>query len=224
MALAIVIEEGFALLEGLGIIVLQPHQTFQIPQLRLETLPGGLLSAEHGDSEGTYRDMGGLEPKELDFNQGQIEEVTSVKEDAGLVDIYSMAVVLQECLRWRTVDVELDRLQDLALHLQNLLRVIEPVRELDEVVHHGRVNLLELTGDPERCDTEQLELAQSDVFFTQVPINDVNSDKERFGAHFAFNLKVDQPIYKSFPVLGVDMGLTAHIVGIRLVLALSKFQ
>ena len=104
------------------------------------------------------------------------------------------------------------------------MRVIEPVRELDEIVHDGRVDLLELTGDPERCDAEQLELAQSNVFFTQVPINDVNSDKERFGAHFAFNLKVDQPIYKSFPVLGVDMGLTAHIVGIRLVLALSKFQ
>ena len=135
--------------------------------------------------------MGGLEPKKLDFNQGQIEEVTSVKEDAGLVDINGMAVVLQECLRWRTVDVELDRLEDLALHLQNLLRVIEPVRELDEVVHDGRVNLLELTGDPERCDTEQLELAQSDVFFTQVPINDVNSDKERFGAHFALDLKAD---------------------------------
>ena len=94
MALAIVIEEGFALLEGLGIIVLQPHQTFQIPQLRLEALPGGLLSAEHGDSKSTYRDMGGLEPKELDFNQGQIEEVTSVKQDAGLVNIYGMAVVL----------------------------------------------------------------------------------------------------------------------------------
>ena len=38
--------------------------------------------------------MGGLEPKELDFNQGQIEEVTSVKQDAGLVNIYGMAVVL----------------------------------------------------------------------------------------------------------------------------------
>ena len=57
-------------------------------------------------------------------------------------------------MRWRTVDVELDRLEDLALHLQNLLRVIEPVRELDEVVHDGRVDLLELTGYPERCDAE----------------------------------------------------------------------
>ena len=46
MALAIVIEEGFTLLEGLGIIVLQPHQTFQIPQLRLEALPGGLQGHE----------------------------------------------------------------------------------------------------------------------------------------------------------------------------------
>ena len=94
-------------------------------------------------------------------------------------------------MRWRTVDVELDRLEDLALHLQNLLRVIEPVRELDEVVHDGRVDLLELTGDPERCDAQQLKLAQSDVFFTQVPIDNVNSDKERFGAHFALDLKAD---------------------------------
>ena len=224
MAFAVVIEEGFTLLEGLRIIVLQPHQTFQIPQLRLETLPGGLLSAEHSDSEGTYRDMGGLEPKELDFDQGQIEQVTCVKEDTGLIDVYGMTVVLQEGLRWRTVDVELNRLQDLALHLQDFLRVKEPIRELNEVIHDRRVDLLELTGDPERCDAQQLEFAQSDDFFAQVPIDDVNSDKERFGAHFALNLKVDQPVYKSFAVLRPDVRLSAHIVGIWLILAFSKFQ
>ena len=121
MAFAIVIKEGFDLLEGLMVIVLQPHQIFQIPQLRLEALPGGLLSAEHGDSKGTYRDMGGLEPEELDFDKCQIEQVTSVKENTGLSDIYGMTIVLQECLRWRTVDVKLNRLEDLALHLQDLL-------------------------------------------------------------------------------------------------------
>ena len=93
MTLAVIVKEGFTLLEGLGIIVLQPHQAFQIPQLPLETLPCGLLSAEHGNSKGTYRDMGGLEPEELDFDQGQIEQVTSVKEDTGLSDIYGMTVV-----------------------------------------------------------------------------------------------------------------------------------
>ena len=135
-----------------------------------------------------------------------------------------MTVVLQKCLRWRAVDVKLNRLEDLALHLEDFLRVKELVGELDQVLHHRRVDLLELTGDPERCDTQKLELAQSDDFFTQVSIDDVNSDKERFGAHFTFDLKVDQPIYESLPVLSPDMRLTAHIVGIWLVHAFSKFQ
>ena len=224
MTLAVVVKEGFTLLEGLRIIVLQPHQAFQIPQLPLKTLPCGLLSAEHGNCKSTYRDMGGLEPEELDFNQGQVEQVTSVKEYAGLADINGTTVVLQECLRWRTVNVKLDCLKDLALHLQDFLRVKELVAELDEVLHHRWVDLLKLTGYPERCDAQQLELAQSDVFFTQVPIDDVNSDEERFGAQFALDLKVDQPINQSFPVLGPDVGLTAHIAGARLILAFSKFQ
>ena len=117
MALAIVIKEGFTLLEGLRIIIFQPHQTLQITQLRLEALPSGLLSAKHSDSEGTYRDMGGLEPEELDFDEGQIEQVTCVKEDTGLVDIDGMTIVLEKCLGWRTVYVELDSLEDLVFHL-----------------------------------------------------------------------------------------------------------
>ena len=194
MALAIVIKEGFTLLEGLRIIIFQPHQTLQIPQLRLETLSGGLLSAKHSDSEGTYRDMGGLEPEELNFDEGQIEQVTCVIEDTGLIDVDRMTVVLEKCLGWRTAYVELDSLEDLALHIYDFLSLKELVRELDEVLHDGWVNLLELTGDPERCDAQQLKLAQSDVFFTQVPIDNVNSDKERFGAHFALDLKADKPI------------------------------
>ena len=224
MAFAIVIEEGFTLLEGLWIILFQPHQTFQIPQFPLETLPGGLLGAEHCDSEGAHRDMGGPEAEELSFDEGQIKQVTSIKEDLRFVDIDGTTVVLEKCLRWRTIYVKFDSRENLGLHLEDLRRVKEVVRELDEVFHDGWVNLLELAGDPERRDAQQLKLAQPDVFFTQVPVNDVNSDKERFGAHLAFHLKTDQPIYESLSVLGPDVRLSAHIVGTRLVLALSKFQ
>ena len=56
------------------------------------------------------------------------------------------------------------------------------------------IYLLELRSDEHGGDTEQLELVERDFLPTEVTIDDVDRDKERFGQQVELNLNYDQPI------------------------------
>ena len=60
--------------------------------------------------------------------------------------------------RQRTAEVEVERLQQLALHPADVLLRVRVVRDVDEVADLRREHLLVLGGDEHRRHAEQLQL------------------------------------------------------------------
>ena len=145
--------------------------------------------------------MRGLEPQEVIFDQGNVEQVRSIDEHAGLTHTYSSAVVLEEGLRGAAVDFEFDDGEDFALHSSHLRDVKRVLGHLDEIRHYRWVDLLELRGDEHSCDAEQLKLVQPDPLLARVPIDDVDRDEERFGQQIELHLNYDQPVDQYFSLM-----------------------
>ena len=89
-------------------------------------------------------------------------------------------IIFKECLGWGAVDVELNRLQNFGLKGTHVLWLERVLGHLDEVRHDGRINFLKFACNEHRSDSKKLELVQRNPFFTQVPINYVHCDEERF--------------------------------------------
>ena len=82
------------------------------------------------------------------------------------VDTGGFGVATEEVQRQRLTQVEVERPQDVQLHLTDLQRRVGVVGDVNEVVDLGRVHLLVLGRDPHATDANQLQLLALDVAAT----------------------------------------------------------
>ena len=156
--------------------------------------------------------MRSLEPQEVIFDQGDIEQVRSIDEHAWLTHADGSAVVLEEGLRGAAVDFEFDDGEDFALHGSHLSDVKRILGHLDEIRHYRWVDLLELRGDEHGCDAEQLKLVEPDSLLAQVAIDDVDRDEERFRQQIELNLNYDQPVDKYLTLMRCNLPVELQVV------------
>ena len=185
----------------------------QVVQLVLVALPGEHFISAHGDGQSADCQMGGPELKEVDFDEGDVQQVARVDEHAGLADINRAAVVLEERLRGAAIDIELDDFEDQALHASHLVRSKRVLSHLDEIGHDRRVNLLELGSDEHGGDAEELELVEGNFLLRQIPVYDVHCDEERFRQEAELDLDYDEPVDQYFPLVARYLPVIPQVVG-----------
>lgn len=71
---------------------------------------------------------------------------------------------------------------------------------------------MKLRGNKHGCDAEQLELVQGDFLLTQISINNVDCDKERFGQQVEFDLNYDEPVDQYFTLLSRYFAIIPQVV------------
>ena len=79
-------------------------------------------------------------------------------------------VSLQESVDGREGYVKLEFLQDLCLHLHNLLLRVCIVSDVDKVTYSGNMYLLVLASDQEGSDSNQLVLTPFDILIVTVTV------------------------------------------------------
>ena len=206
------IKLAFACFERFLVIIFNLHDLLQVAQLILIVLLGKFFISMHCNGQSAYGQMRRLEPQEVIFDQGDIEQVRSIDEHARLTHAYGSAVVLEEGLRGAAVDFEFDDGEDFALHGSHLRDVKRVLGHLDEIRHYRWVDLLELRGDEHSGDAEQLKLVQPDPLLAQVPIDDVDRDEERFGQQIELHLNYDQPVDQYLTLMRCDFPVELQVV------------
>ena len=206
------IELTFACRERFLVITFNLHDLLQVAQLILIVLLGKFFIPMHCNRQSTHGQMRGLEPQEVIFDQGDVEQVRSIDEHAGLAHAYGSAVVLEEGLRGAAVDFEFDDGEDFALHGSHLRYVERVLGHLDEIGHYRWVDLLELRGDEHGGNAEQLKLVQPNPLLAQVAIDDVDRDEERFGQQIELHLNYDQPVDQYLTLMRCNFPVELQVV------------
>ena len=118
--------------------------------------------------------------EELVLDQRQVEEEAGVDKDTRCVDVDGSAVILKESLRRCTVDIKFDDLEHFSLHGQKLILRVSLPCHLDQVLHCGWVDLLEFAGDEQGSYAHELKSVYGHAFVTEIAIDNIHCDKERF--------------------------------------------
>lgn len=125
--------------EALNLVVigltalLNVHHQFKIFEFlrKLVSVARALLTDCVGQSK--QRKVGGVNIEELGLEHGEVKEEASIDEYTSVNNADGSAVVLQERLRRRAVDVELKNLKNFALHRQQLLVSVQALCTRDKV-------------------------------------------------------------------------------------------
>ena len=140
------------------VIALNLHNVLEVAQFVGVALPRQFLISPHCNRQSTYGQMGGPELEELIFDQCYVQQVRGIEQDPWLADRNRAAIILQEGLRWATVDIKANDSEHFTLHLAHFSSLKRILGHLDEVRHNGWINLLKFRSDEHGCDAEELQL------------------------------------------------------------------
>ena len=97
--------------------------------------------------------------------------------------------------------------EDLVLHLDQMAGGVAVVGKLDAVAHGRGVHLLELGGDPEGGDAEELEVELGNGLGVDVAVDDADSETEGVGAQAELLVDLHQPVNEDHAHLASQLGL-----------------
>ena len=113
------------------------------------------------------------------LNLSELDEVAS--HHVGLlVNIHELGEPLKEQVGTGEGDVEVEFLEHLAFHLQDLLLGVGLVGHVDKVSEIWWVDLLVLAGGEEGSDTNELQLLPTHLGSFEVTVDEVNGQEKRF--------------------------------------------
>ena len=110
------------------------------------------------------------------------------------------------------------------LHPEDLPLVVGVVRDVDELPHVRRVDLLVLAGDEHGGCAHQLELGPLDRHVGQEPVDVGHGQVQGLSLELVLLPHLDQPVHQDGPHAVADVGLLAHVgwLGHRLLLRLAQ--
>lgn len=127
------------------------------------------------------------------LDEGQLDQVASEVELPQL-QAGHLGEALEEAEGGGRADVEVQLGEQLVLLLEDLLLVVGLVRDVHEVPHFWRVNLLVLGGDQHRSHAHQLQLSAVDHLLLKVPVDEVDGEEERLWQQLELMVHLNEPV------------------------------
>lgn len=93
----------------------------------------------------------------------------------------------------RERDIVVELFEDLELESQDLFLCIRVVWNVNKLTNFRWSDLLVLARDEHGCDAEELILWSGDTLALTIPVNQVDSDVERFMLHVILAVYLDKP-------------------------------
>ena len=122
---------------------------------------------------------------------------------------------MEEAQGGRHCDVELERHQDLLLHLENHFLGEFVLTDGEVVAKLGRVDFLVLGGNHECRHSEQVQLALGDLDLAHVLVDDVHAHVEGLRHQSELAMHVDDPLDQESATCVLDISLHVLQVGGR---------
>mmetsp|Transcript_10393 Transcript_10393/g.42270 ORF Transcript_10393/g.42270 Transcript_10393/m.42270 type:complete len:361 (+) Transcript_10393:851-1933(+) len=119
----------------------------------------------------------------------------------------------QELHLRRDRQVELQYVQHMRLHRNDGAARVGVLRDEDELVDGGRVDVLELGGNEERSNAQQLQLAALERLDGQHAVDDYARQEEALDREGVLGDHLHEPVHEDGPHRVADVGLhVAHVV------------
>ena len=109
---------------------------------------------------------------------------------------------LEESVGVANDEVKIELFDDICFFFQDLGIRIKRGAAIDEILQ-GRhlVGLLELSSDKDGSYANQLQLVESNLFYSQIFVNQRHCCKQSLGKHFIFVVQFGKPIHQFRPLL-----------------------
>ena len=124
-------------------------------------------------------------------------------------DARHLAEALEEDVRVRRRQLEVELREHGALGREDLLARVRLVRDVHKVAALGRVDLLVLRRDEHRRDPDELQLVPLHRLLLEVAVDQVDGEVHRLGAQLELVVHLDQPVDEDRAHLVVDVKLAA---------------
>lgn len=99
---------------------------------------------------------------------GEIEDQCVCRSD--------LAVPLKEPEWGCDLDIEIESLEHLSLHLQDFLFGVGVVSNVDKISYNRRIYFFVFAGYEHSCNSDKLQFLSIDLLLVQVPVNEVDSE------------------------------------------------
>ena len=103
-------------------------------------------------------------------------------------------VRVEEAQRGGLGHVEINRTEDVALHLEELALLLYVLADHHEVLDGGRVDFLVLAGDPEAGGPQQLQVDLRDLVALHVAVEEVDRQEQRLAEQVEALVDVQHPV------------------------------
>ena len=148
------------------------------------------------------------------LNLGELDEVAG--HHVGLVvAVKKLHVALEEQVGTGEGDVEVQLLEHLTLHLQDLLLGVRLISDVHKISQVWWVDLFILTGREKGGNAHQLELLSGNLGPLQVTIDQINRQEEGLIDKLKLEMDVDEPVDENGAHFLIDIGLLGHVAGLR---------
>jgi hypothetical protein len=112
-----------------------------------------------------------------------------------VINFGQLRETLEEPERGALADIEVDSLEDTALHFEDLFLVILLASDVNEVFQSRWINFLVLGDHEKRRETNQLHISLVlNLMLAEVTIYDVDRKEQCLGPQFEIVVDLDEPI------------------------------
>ena len=177
------------------------------------TYPVNLADYQPREPEGSSSDQRGGRGNQAPLETLNLKEVFGDGPRLDVV-VVGLAYSAQEVDRVRVAHVPLEGLEHVAFRLQNLGLGVRRVGAVEEVLSTGGDDLLDLCGDEEAGDADELEFRQGHDPHREEPINDVDREEERLWKKPEAGVDLDEPVRQDATHVPGKILLHLHVVGV----------
>ena len=142
--------------------------------------------------------------------QGAVQDEAGELHDL-LVGVGRLEIPDEEGVSAGDGDLVLQGLEDLLLHVDDLVAGVGTVADVDQIAKFRGVDLLVLGGDEEARHADELELGPFHLLPLEVAIDEVHREVERLRHELELEMDLDQPIDEDGAHPLVDVGLVLHV-------------
>ena len=166
--------------------------------------------AAAGDEYGGGGELAGEVVKEVVALQGAVEDEAGELDDL-LVGVSRLEVSDEEGVSAGDGDLVLQSLENLLLHVDDLVAGVGTVADVDQIAQFRGVDLLVLGGDEKARHADELELGSFHLLSLEVSVDEVDREVERLRHELELEMDLNEPIDEDGAHPLVDVGLVLHV-------------
>ena len=166
--------------------------------------------AAAGDEDGGGSELAGEVVEEVVALQGAVEDEAGELDDL-LVGVGRLEVSDEEGVSAGDGDLVLQSLENLLLHVDDLVAGVGTVADVDQIAQFRGVDLLVLGGDEKARHADELELGSFYLLPLEVSVDEVDREVKRLRHELELEMDLNEPINEDGAHPLVDVGLVLHV-------------